>query len=173
MIKQVWFHKLCDKLYRDLPTNTGDNFKNWLYENSLSNKICEECNDLHAHIMEEKPYDSLGDNYDDISPVTVERCWHEIFTHICYYLGINSKSVEVLWANLGRENWTHLHQTEDEKQRTEKEWFDAFYHDMLYCSDRWSLTRLERCHWAFRQWYKIAVEKLWFSTYVKTHDPLF
>ena len=49
-------------------------------------------------------------------------------------------------------NWNHLWMTDDEKKKPVNEWLNDFMADVFYCSDRWSLDRLMRCHWMYRQW---------------------
>lgn len=169
--KHVWFYKLCDKLHRDYlfpyplyrithmnNTKIKRDIHKWLRKNSLDIKICQECGGLNKCTINGDSY-SEYENIDDVDVAKIHDHWHGIFIHVCYYLGINKKSAKVLWENFTQENWEHLHQTEEEKQYGEKEWFDKFFYDVLYCSDRWSLTRLERCHWAFRQWYRKAKER--------------
>lgn len=156
MIKNVYFHKMCGNLYhnfiglpyplaRIIPIDVRDGIEDWLYENSLGIKICDECGNFA---------DDCGGSYSDVDVSKVVDSWHEIFVHVCYYLDIDFKSAEVLWKNLAWGNWEHLHKTEEEEQYSEKEWFKKFVSDVFYCSDRWSLDRLERCHWQFRQWIK-------------------
>ena len=167
-MNNIYFYKLCgnlyhnfripNALYRIIPIEVKDTFSNWLYDNSFGIKICDECGDLlsnctfsgnryrgYQYYPEDAPYSDV-----DVSKVV--DGWHEIFIHVCYHLDINKKSAEVLWNNLAYGNWEHLHQTEEEENYSEEEWFKNFYYDVLYCSDRWSLDRLERCHWQFRQW---------------------
>ena len=162
-MKNIYFHKLCSNLYhnfrfpyplsRIIPTDIEYDIREWFYENSLGIKICDECGDLFDDCtFSGKRYSPTETPYNDVDVSKVIDCWHEIFVHVCYYLDIDFNSAEVLWNNLAYENWEHLHQTEEEKQYDAKEWFEIFYYDMFYCSDRWSLTRLERCHWKFRQW---------------------
>lgn len=161
-MKNIYFHKFCTNMYhnfrfpyplsRIIPTDVKHDIRDWFYEHSLGVKICEECGQLAKCTINGNRCDPYEDTYNNIDVTKVYNCWHEIFLDVCCYLGFNRKSAKILWENLAYENWEHLHQTEEEKQYSEKEWFEKFYYDMFYCSDRWSLTRLERCHWKFRQW---------------------
>lgn len=162
MIKNIYFNKLCTNLYhnfrfpyplsRIVSYDVKHDIKNWFYDNSLGIKICDECGEITECTVSGNQYNPYEGSYDDIDVEKVCDWWHKVFIHVCYYLGINFKSAEVLWENLTYENWEHLHQTEEEQQYSERDWFEKFYFDMFYCSDRWSLTRLERCHWKYRQW---------------------
>lgn len=82
----------------------------------------------------------------------VESRWHEIFSHVCRILGFNKSATKILWNELAYGNWKHLHETDEERSKSAEEWLDDFSSDVFYCSDRWSLDRLMRCHWQFRQW---------------------
>ena len=167
-MKNIYFHKFCSYMYhnfrfpyplsRIIPWNAKRDIEDWFYEHSLGIKICEKCGELKKCTISGNPYDSYEDTYNDIDVLKAYNCWYEIFKDVCCYLGFNRKSAKILWKNLSYENWEHLHQTEEEKQYGEKEWFDKFYWDVFYCSDRWSLTRLERCHWKFKQWIRMAKE---------------
>lgn len=167
-MKNIHFHKFCSYMYHDfrfpyplsriIPMNVKYDIRDWFCERSFGIKICEECGELTKCTISGNPYDPCEETYDDVDVLKVYNCWYEIFNDVCCYLGFNHKSAKILWKNLSYENWEHLHQTEEEKQYSEKEWFEKFYYDMFYCSDRWSLTRLERCHWKFRQWIRMAKE---------------
>ena len=91
-----------------------------------------------------------------VTPKKVEECWHRAFNCVAKYLGFNKATRKILWEDLACGNWEHLHQTEEEKSRTPDEWLDKLYWDVHYCSDRWALDRLTRCHWLWRQ-YKWAI----------------
>ena len=140
MIKHIHFNKLCTILYHShrLPDFISD----WLLDHSLSHAICRECMDFYSKYQD--------GNYVYVSNIVTS--WKEIFMHVCYYLGIGSRSANVLWKELANGNWSHLHYTDEEKELTQSDWFETFMMDVFYCSDRWSLDRLTRCHWAFRQW---------------------
>ena len=91
-----------------------------------------------------------------VTPKKVEEYWHRAFNCVAKYLGFNKATRKILWEDLACGNWEHLHQTEEEKSRTPDEWLDKLYWDVHYCSDRWALDRLTRCHWLWRQ-YKLAL----------------
>ena len=162
-MKNIYLHKFCGRIYhtfsfprllcRILPMDVEYNIRDWFLEHSLGTKICEECIKLKKCTFSGNSYE---DTYDDVDVLRVYDCWYEIFNDVCYHLGLNRKNAKILWEELSQENWEHLHQTKKEKQYSEKEWFDEFYQDVFYCSDRWSLTRLERCHWKFKQWTRMA-----------------
>lgn len=78
--------------------------------------------------------------------------WRKVFVSVCKHLGINRKSANVLFEDMCFGNWDHLHKTDEEREFTADIWFEKFIYDMFYCSDRWSVDRLMRCHWYFRQW---------------------
>lgn len=97
--------------------------------------------DLHAYL------DLGGDD-----PKKVERMWHATFTRVLREMGFPRRSCRYIWDNLVQGNWLRLWLTEDEKRRTTESWLDDFRHEVWYCSDRWSLDRLTRCHWLYRTW---------------------
>ena len=107
-------------------------------------KIVDDCGRLCAYI-ESKP-----------TPNGVESRWHEIFSKVCRLLGFNKSAAKILWNQLAHGNWEHLHETDEERNRSTDEWLDAFSSDVFYCSDRWTLDRLMRCHWQFRQWKRLS-----------------
>lgn len=82
----------------------------------------------------------------------IDSEWHILFIKICKQLGIKRKSAEILFDDMCCGNWTHLHQTDEERKRTADDWLSEFAGDVWYCSDRWSVDRLMRAHWQFRQW---------------------
>lgn len=167
-MKNIYLHKFCSHmyyafrfpypLYRIIPMNVEYNIKDWFLERGLEIKICEECVKLNKCTFSGNSYDPYEDTYDDVDVLRIYDCWHEIFNDVCCNLGFNRKGAKILWEELSQENWEHLHQTKKEKQYSEKEWFDEFYQDVFYCSDRWSFTRLERCHWKFKQWTRMTKE---------------
>lgn len=85
-------------------------------------------------------------------PQKVEEHWHRTFSCVAKYLGFNKSTRKVLWEELAYGNWSHLHKTEEEDKRTPEEWLEKLQYDVFYCSDRWSLDRLTRCHWLYRQY---------------------
>lgn len=93
------------------------------------------------------------------NPRKVEEYWHRAFSCVAKYLGFGRKERGVLWNELVAGNWKRLHQTEDEENWTPEMWLDALYWQVMYCSDRWSLDRLTRCHWLWRQYDKAAKKR--------------
>lgn len=108
---------------------------------SKSSKLCKDCM---------KFYKNYRGNYDNVDGVAND--WHTLFVKICKYFGINKSSANVLWEDMCIGNWEHLWKTDEEKVKTSNDWLDAFMSDVFYCSDRWSLDRLMRCHWMYRQY---------------------
>lgn len=90
----------------------------------------------------------------DCSPSEVELLWRQVFEAVLIREKFTRHAIDYMWSNLAQGNWEHMHQTEVEKARTADEWLDEFRTDVWYCSDRWSLDRLTRCHWQWRQWIK-------------------
>lgn len=82
----------------------------------------------------------------------VEEHWHRTFCCVAKYLGFNKATRRILWEDLVMGNWEKLHQTDEECRRTPDDWLDKLYWDVHYCSDRWALDRLTRCHWLWRQY---------------------
>lgn len=70
---------------------------------------------------------------------------------VCQYIGIDMFSAAILFDTLVLGNWEHIHKTEEEQTYSREKWIDLFAGDVFYCSDRWSLDRLTRCHWMYRQ----------------------
>ena len=103
-------------------------------------KIVDNCVQLYKYIKSEPTYNG------------VESRWHEIFSHVCRLLGFNKSATKILWKELAYGNWEHLHETDEERNQSADEWLDVFSVDVFYCADRWTLDRLMRCHWQFRQW---------------------
>ena len=92
----------------------------------------------------------------DCDPQKVEEHWHRTFNCVAKYLGFNRATRKVIWEGLVVGNWERLHQTEEEGRMTADEWLEKLRGQCWYCSDRWSLDRLTRCHWIYRQ-YKWAI----------------
>ena len=142
MIKHVWFHRICSYVYHKLPYSCPEKIEEWFLNHSMMIAICSECIEFF-------------DKYVDTNPVytsDIKSGWKEIFFHVCYEMGINRKSADVLFEDLVFGNWKHLHHTDEEKQFTKSDWFQNFMWELHYCADIWSLDRLTRCHWLFRQW---------------------
>lgn len=85
-------------------------------------------------------------------PRKIERMWRAAFSRVLREMGFNRKARKVMWDTLAIGGWKHLHQTEEEKLKTREEWLEAFKWEVFYCSDRYALDRLTRCHWLYRQW---------------------
>jgi hypothetical protein len=96
--------------------------------------------------------EAYKENHSDVENVTDD--WYSIFVKVCKYLGINKSGSDVLWNDMCCGNWKHLWATEDERDKSADDWFVDFSADVFYCSDRWSIDRLMRCHWMYRQWIK-------------------
>lgn len=83
-------------------------------------------------------------------PRKVEEYWHRTFCCVAKYLGFGRKERGILWDQLVRGNWERLHTTEEEDGKAPDHWLEKLAWDCFYCSDRWSLDRLTRCHWLYR-----------------------
>lgn len=81
------------------------------------------------------------------TPDGIERTWHNVFGAVAKCMGFPKKARRFLWESLVQGNWERLHLTEEERSKTPDEWLDELRGDVWYCSDRWSLDRLARCHW--------------------------
>lgn len=81
----------------------------------------------------------------------IKTAWHKAFNGILMSFGFDG-NLTFFWNNLVAGNWKRLHLTADEEDLEPKEWLDKLYWEVLYCSDRWSLDRLMRCHWLYRVW---------------------
>ena len=92
-------------------------------------------------------------------PEKVEEYWHRAFMCISKHLGFDKAARRILWEDLVCGNWEHLHQTEDEMERTADEWLEELRGDVFYTSDRASLDRLTRCHWLYRQYMRAATRR--------------
>ena len=93
----------------------------------------------------------------DCSPAEVERLWRQVFEAVLMRERFTRKAIDYMWDNLAQGNWKHMHQAEAERAMTADEWLEAFSGDVFYCSDRWSLDRLTRCHWTWRQYKRKVV----------------
>lgn len=88
----------------------------------------------------------------DCSPGEVERLWRATFEAVLIRERFTRSAIDFMWGNLAQGNWERLHLDEAEKARTADEWLGLLRDDVWYCSDRWSLDRLTRCHWTWRQY---------------------
>lgn len=91
----------------------------------------------------------LADGGGDVAEV--ERLWRKTFESVLIAERFTRRAIDYMWDNLAQGNWKHLHQTDEEKAMTTDEWLELFRGDVWYCSDRWSLDRLTRCHWEWLQ----------------------
>lgn len=96
---------------------------------------------------------------EDCSPEEVERLWKRIFEAVLIREKFTRSAIDYMWKNLAQGNWEHFHLTEEETQRTSSEWLEEFELDVFYCSDRWSLDRLTRCHWMWREYDRACKKK--------------
>lgn len=111
----------------------------------IADSMRESCG-LHRYIETESA-----------TPEGVGRRWRQVFNCVCRDFGFTRKQRKYLWENLVLGNWGHLHQTEEESEKPTSRWLEELSWDVFYCSDRWSMDRLTRCHWTYRQ-YREAVE---------------
>lgn len=81
----------------------------------------------------------------------ITRLWRAAFSCALRDMGLPSKARRFLWDELAAGNWKHFHQLEDELKKDARHWARDFGGDVLYCSDRWSIDRITRCHWTYRQ----------------------
>lgn len=84
------------------------------------------------------------------TPEKVTEYWHRTFCCVAKYLGFNRATRRILWEELVVGNWSRLHLSYDEGLNTSDDWLRDLREDVFYCSDRWSLDRLTRCHWLYR-----------------------
>lgn len=89
----------------------------------------------------------------------IERLWRQVFEAVLMRERFTRRAIDYMWDNLAQGNWEHMHQTEAERAMTTDEWLEAFRDEVFYCSDRWSLDRLTRCHWTWRQYKWKAVKR--------------
>ena len=95
------------------------------------------------------------------TPRGIESRWHHIFNLVLRDFGVPGRVRTWMWCDLANGNWEHMHLTNEEQLKTADEWLDDFEGDVFYCSDRWSLDRLTRCHWQFRQYWRAATGEFW------------
>ena len=94
----------------------------------------------------------------DCSPAEVERLWRQAFESVLIRERFTRRAIDYMWDNLAQGNWERMHRTDEERRLSPDEWLGRFRDDVWYCSDRWSLDRLTRCHWLWRQ-YKEKAER--------------
>lgn len=89
-------------------------------------------------------------------PGGVERRWHQAFNCVLRDFGFPGRLRTLMWDELVAGNWERLHPTQEEQAKTADEWLDALKWEVHYCADRWSIDRLSRCHWIYRQYKREA-----------------
>lgn len=89
-------------------------------------------------------------------PEKVTEHWHRVFCCVAKYLGFNRATRRFLWEELVAGNWSRLHLSYDEGLRVPDDWLQDLRGDVFYCSDRWNLDRLTRCHWLYRTYMRAA-----------------
>ena len=109
-------------------------------------RVCRECCDIFTYIT-----DKLDEDI-SVRPDEVEDDWRKCFVASADVLGISRKSANVLYHGFGQGNWEHLHLFDEERGYSLDKWASDFAYDLFYCSDRWSVERMLRVHWLFRQW---------------------
>lgn len=103
--------------------------------------VIEECCDLFYWCEGEEKIDFKK----------LKERWKKCFIDVCLLMGMNKKSAKILFKNLRFGNWKHWWKAGEEKDYSLKEWIEVFSYDLYYCCDRWSIDRLMRCHWKYRQ----------------------
>ena len=96
----------------------------------------------------------------DCTPQGVESRWHQAFTCVLRDMGFTRKQRSFMWRELVAGNWERLH-VEEGDERFPELWLDDLRNDVWYCADRWSLDRLMRNHWRFRQYMEAATGRYW------------
>ena len=181
-MKNRMFHKICTVLYNHtwhIPSGRISkkmidikpikkiytDVRNYIYSNRIGAVICDECM-AFLRDFDNEDWEDIDDHFYIVkdnslsSIVAIKNEWHAIFNDVCYGMGFSNKNTNMMWTELAGGNWKHLHKSDSEEEKTAEDWFDAFCHDVFYCSDRWSLDRLMRCHWLHRQWLRAEWEKL-------------
>lgn len=115
---------------------------------SRSSRLCSRCCSI-KYIYEGSP--------EKVAEITI--AWYKCFIKICKKFNINRRGANLLFRHMCVGNWKKIHLTTEEYEMTANEWLDIFLNDLFYCSDRWSVDRLMRVHWAFRQYVR-AAEKM-------------
>lgn len=99
----------------------------------------------------------------DCDPRKVRERWHRTFCCVARLLGFNRATTRILWEDLVHGNWERLHQTDEERLLSPDSWLGKLRDDVFYCSDRWCLDRLTRCHWLYRQYERSLMRGDWMS----------
>lgn len=135
-IIQIVYYKLHSHYFSDICINLAERLDQY----TLSSVLCEKCCEFSSYLSQ----------YDKLYLEDITQAWSKLFSAIYVRLGGKYSESTFLFNHMFRTgNWSHLHETEEEKQRTLKECVDDFRSDVFYCSDRWSFDRLARCHWAY------------------------
>lgn len=90
------------------------------------------------------------------TPEKVTEHWHRVFCCAAKQFGFNRTARRILWDELVAGNWSRLHLSYEESLGTPDDWLRYLRWDVCYCSDRWSLDRLTRCHWLYRMYMQAA-----------------
>lgn len=85
-----------------------------------------------------------------VSVDKVKNMWYNVFNSALKYMGFPRHARRSMWTGLVRGNWKRLHLTEDERKAPSTHWLEELAWDAYYCSDRWTLDRVARCHWMYR-----------------------
>lgn len=85
-----------------------------------------------------------------VSVDKVKNMWYNVFNSALKSLGFPRHARSRMWEGLVFGNWKRLHLTEDERKATSTYWLEELAWDAYYCSDRWTLDRITRCHWMYR-----------------------
>lgn len=95
-------------------------------------------------------------NRGECDVLEIEHLWQLAFSSVLRNFGFPDKCIRVMWDELVVGNWERLHMTDEEQERTAAEWLEQLRLEVYYCSDRWSIDRLSRCHWLFRAYRRAA-----------------
>lgn len=81
--------------------------------------------------------------------IKLSRKWRRVFAGAARAAGIDDESaIATMFDGLAQScRWPHLSETALESNRSLAEWLSQVASDVSYCSDRWNLDRLFRCHW--------------------------
>lgn len=84
--------------------------------------------------------------------IKIKNRWEELYKKQLFQWQFNKKAANDLfeWGENGH-NWSKLHTTEEEDEKTYIDWLHDFLYELEYCCDRMSLDRLFRCHWLYNQ----------------------
>lgn len=94
-----------------------------------------------------------------VSVDKVKNMWYNVFNSALKYMGFPRHARQSMWEGLVCGNWKRLHLTNDELEITSKHWLEELAWDVRYCSDRWTLDRIARCHWMYRAYLNACVRE--------------